>query len=561
MATVPDLSTATEDSFMKVTEGLRLALLGALGAGTSGVWTPATAVQFDQQEVDPNRLLAIAAPVGTSAHQLLILEQLNNSRPCWRETGSQPTRIEPLLLNFDFTGICNRSTDSNGYSLRVGGQDLGMQYSLRVVQQGNDLVLMAVANSDRTAPLEIGRANGTTDGFAKIQLNPGWRMTKRVYQGRVLPHIYLTNDQALPTLIAAATNQPATISPSPMPSTVGRPNLPAPTASRPQQPPISRPVPVASAPEDLPTVRVPAQVGTRLPTPSSLATGTGLAYRVIVQADTADQQAKVRAIAPDAFRTSVNGRSVLQAGRFRSSATAYALRQQLGEANLLAWVATEMGQSFPTVPSPRPTPAPNAPEPLSTPPISQPGPVRSPVPRSRTVVVLDPGHGGPDVGAVGIGGLQEKDIVLPIAQQVAALLEQQGIQVVMTRRTDLDMDLAPRVAIAEQANADLFVSIHANSAGPNGYSANGVETYYYGSQAGRELAQSVQSNLVQTTGMNDRGVKTAHFYVISRTSMPAALVEVGFVTGSSDANRLSNAASRNQIAAGITRGILQYIRG
>jgi N-acetylmuramoyl-L-alanine amidase len=177
----------------------------------------------------------------------------------------------------------------------------------------------------------------------------------------------------------------------------------------------------------------------------------------------------------------------------------------------------------------------------------------------RLVVVLDPGHGGGDPGAVGINGLQEKTIVLPIALQVAALLEQQGVQVILTRNTDQEVELEPRVRMAEQANATIFVSIHANSISLSRPDINGLETYYY-SPDGQQLAQEIQTSVAQATGMRNIGVKSARFYVLRHTSMPAALVEVGFVTGRDDAPRLADPAFRDRIAEGIARGILQYVQ-
>jgi N-acetylmuramoyl-L-alanine amidase len=179
-------------------------------------------------------------------------------------------------------------------------------------------------------------------------------------------------------------------------------------------------------------------------------------------------------------------------------------------------------------------------------------------PRGRMVVVVDPGHGGPDPGAVGIGGLREKDIVLDISTQVASLLERQGVQAVLTRSNDIDLDLEPRVQMAEQAQATVFVSIHANSIDMSRPDVNGLETYYHNS--GADLARAIHSSVLEGTGMNDRGVRTARFYVLRRTSMPSVLVEVGFVTGRDDAARLSNPSYRSQMAAAIARGILQYIQ-
>ncbi|MFO8040236.1 MAG: DUF3747 domain-containing protein [Sodalinema sp.] len=162
------------------------------------------AARFDQREIDANQVIAIAAPVGrTNGYQLLVVEQLSNQRPCWQEEGSNPTRVDPLLLNFDFTGICGRGTDSNGYSIRAGEQDLGVQYNLRVVERGGELVLVGVPiGGDRNLPrLEIGRTRGMAEGeFSRIYLDSGWRFTRRTYQGRTLGHIYLTHDLTLAQL-------------------------------------------------------------------------------------------------------------------------------------------------------------------------------------------------------------------------------------------------------------------------------------------------------------------------------------------------------------------------
>jgi N-acetylmuramoyl-L-alanine amidase len=106
-------------------------------------------------------------------------------------------------------------------------------------------------------------------------------------------------------------------------------------------------------------------------------------------------------------------------------------------------------------------------------------------------------------------------------------------------------------------NANLFVSIHANAIDMTRPDVNGIETYYYAS--GSRLASTIHNSLLQATGARDRRVRQARFYVLRKTSMPAVLVEVGFVTGAEDAPRLANAAYRQRLAEGIARGILQYI--
>lgn len=203
-------------------------------------------------------------------------------------------------------------------------------------------------------------------------------------------------------------------------------------------------------------------------------------------------------------------------------------------------------------PTPQPPQNPTIPPAISNPPLNSPR-----VPNRRLVVMIDPGHGGKDPGAIGLNGLQEKDVILPISQQVAALLQQQGLQVVMTRSSDYFVDLAPRVQMARQYQADLFVSIHANSIG-NRPDVNGLETYYYSS--GNRLAQTIHNSILRNVDIRDRGVRQARFYVLRNNPMPAVLVEVGFVTGTQDKPRLASPQYQNQMARAIANGILQYIQ-
>jgi len=179
----------------------------------------------------------------------------------------------------------------------------------------------------------------------------------------------------------------------------------------------------------------------------------------------------------------------------------------------------------------------------------------------RAVVVLDPGHGGPDPGAIGIGGLREKDVVMDIARQVAALLEQQGVQVVLTRTADVDLGLEPRVALARRVNATLFISIHANALSLSRPDVNGIETYYF-YPASYGLAWELHRAMVQASGAPDRGVRQARFYVIRHTpaDMPSVLLEVGYVTGATDAARLASAEGRRAMAQAIAQGIGRYLR-
>jgi len=180
--------------------------------------------------------------------------------------------------------------------------------------------------------------------------------------------------------------------------------------------------------------------------------------------------------------------------------------------------------------------------------------------RRRGVIFVDAGHGGRDPGAVA-NGIQEKDVVLPISLLLGQTLQGMGFTVYYTRTNDVEIDLEPRVAAAERINADVFVSVHANAIGANNSNVNGIETYHSrNSTTGRELASYVHSQIISATGANDRSVRGAGFYVIARTSMPAILVETGFVTNPTEARNLSNPSYQKQMADAIARGIDQFMR-
>jgi N-acetylmuramoyl-L-alanine amidase len=128
----------------------------------------------------------------------------------------------------------------------------------------------------------------------------------------------------------------------------------------------------------------------------------------------------------------------------------------------------------------------------------------------------------------------------------------------MTRDTDYFVSLEGRTVLANNAGADLFVSIHANAISMSRPEVNGLEVYYY--RSGKTLAETLHRSILGNIQMRDRGVRTANFYVLRNTSMPSILIEVGFVTGREDAPRLSTPAFRSQMAQAIAQGILQYIQ-
>lgn len=217
-------------------------------------------------------------------------------------------------------------------------------------------------------------------------------------------------------------------------------------------------------------------------------------------------------------------------------------------------------------------------------------------------IVIDPGHGGHDTGTIGPNGLEEKDLVLDVGRRLGKMLETRlGAEVVYTRKDDTFIPLETRTAIANQARADLFVSIHANSSHDS--AARGVETYYLNFtsspealevaarenavseksifelqdlvkkialkekiEESREFAADVQQALhtglaVKSPAIRDRGVKKAPFIVLIGANMPSILAEISFVSNPADERRLETAEYRQRIAESLYRGITKYVNG
>ena len=140
------------------------------------------------------------------------------------------------------------------------------------------------------------------------------------------------------------------------------------------------------------------------------------------------------------------------------------------------------------------------------------------------------------------------------------LLTDKGVTVRLTRNNEIDLDLPPRVSIANRTDADIFVSIHANASRGKRRDINGLETFYYTGWRGRLLAKKIQKQILKVSpGSPDRGVRQSRFFVIKNTRMPAVLVEIGFLTGRLDARRLEKSIHRERIAYAITKGILEYL--
>ncbi|HET8724319.1 MAG TPA: N-acetylmuramoyl-L-alanine amidase [Anaeromyxobacteraceae bacterium] len=231
---------------------------------------------------------------------------------------------------------------------------------------------------------------------------------------------------------------------------------------------------------------------------------------------------------------------------------------------------------------------------------------RSTAQQPAFVVVLDPGHGGEKDGAITVDGKREKDLVLEIARLLRKRLERQGARVVLTRSGDESVELARRAAMANAEKADLFISIHLNSApGTSGTRARGVETYFLSADAtdasatavaAREnadrlagepeldpadvvggiladledqanlsessrLAQAIHGALVKGTRAPDRGVKQAPFYVLAGARMPAVLVELGFVSHPVEGRDLARSSRQDAIAGAIAAGVAAWRKG
>lgn len=211
---------------------------------------------------------------------------------------------------------------------------------------------------------------------------------------------------------------------------------------------------------------------------------------------------------------------------------------------------------------------------LRLPPASQPRGAPRPL-----VVVLDPGHGGKDSGAM-CGEVMEKDLALDVALRTELLLRARGYATVLTRASDRYLSLAERAAVGNRETESLFVSIHFNDG--ERLAASGVETYYARRQSSsgagffawwpffrwsdsgplriksESLARFIQGALVERTRALNRGTKSEQFYVIANVRHPAALVEGGFITSKSDVMKLASAPYRGQIAAAISDGIERY---
>jgi hypothetical protein len=205
----------------------------AMAAGAAAIPAWAASV-FNSQPLDQARFAVLAQPVGNNEWKLVVLEQIKPQPRCWdnRSDGL----IDPSLNRFDFTGICSRYIDSNGYSLRVSEEDLASRYRLRLEQQGNQVALLAMTPSDPTTLL-VGKGplpQRDREAFVAIALEPGWRLERRTYGRQTLSHVYFANGSSLGQLIAKANRNPSSQAASaPALSSAIRPLPPQPSGSGP----------------------------------------------------------------------------------------------------------------------------------------------------------------------------------------------------------------------------------------------------------------------------------------------------------------------------------------
>ncbi|MFF2908397.1 N-acetylmuramoyl-L-alanine amidase [Paenibacillus sp. NPDC057934] len=175
-------------------------------------------------------------------------------------------------------------------------------------------------------------------------------------------------------------------------------------------------------------------------------------------------------------------------------------------------------------------------------------------------VVIDPGHGGEDPGATAVNGHFEKEFTLSMSKAIVDVLEQDPeIQVELTRTDDTFISTQElyRPKLANELNADLFISIHGNTFDDSAVS--GTESFYYHEES-LAFAEVIHKHVAQATGFKDRGVKKASYFVLRETTMPAALLELGYLTNPENEGMMWTSAFQQSVAAAIHAGIREYLQ-
>jgi N-acetylmuramoyl-L-alanine amidase len=177
----------------------------------------------------------------------------------------------------------------------------------------------------------------------------------------------------------------------------------------------------------------------------------------------------------------------------------------------------------------------------------------------KKIVIIDAGHGGSDPGTTGYSSKYEKDFTLPLALKVQALLlKEPDIEVIMTRESDVYPTRTERVQLANKLMADVFVSIHGNSV-LKSPQVTGTETFYYKRSSSKDLADVIHKHLIEAIGLKDRGVKEKSLQVIRETTMPAVLLEIGFLSNPEEEALMRSDSFQNIAAQAIVDGIKEYL--
>lgn len=240
--------------------GVASAVVSAAIGAAVGLQPARAGALFAAVDLPQERFVLVAAPIGDGTkEQLNIYEQLNGKRPCFAMSGAQPAKVEPMLATFDFTGICNRFIDANGYSLRIGDTDLATTYRLSVIRKDNDNLLVAIPTKAGAGPeMVVARTQGDGTGFMQLLFEPGWQLKRRAFGGRQLGHVYIYRQTAPGDTVTA------TSGPNPAPTTA------APTAAQ-----TASPTAAAAAPTPAPAKAIPAAKAAVVPaTPASPAPAT-----------------------------------------------------------------------------------------------------------------------------------------------------------------------------------------------------------------------------------------------------------------------------------------------
>ncbi|WHZ56657.1 SH3 domain-containing protein [Metabacillus hrfriensis] len=173
-------------------------------------------------------------------------------------------------------------------------------------------------------------------------------------------------------------------------------------------------------------------------------------------------------------------------------------------------------------------------------------------------VVLDPGHGGRDGGAIGTRGTLEKNLTMSTAKLVFDKLKASGADVHLTRSSDSYISLSSRVSTSHYRNADAFISFHFDSI--DNRSVNGMTTYYYSGSKDKPLASPVHSELMRQTKLKDRGTKFGDYHVIRENNQPAILLELGYVSNSTEEMTVRSSTYQERVAQGVYYGLAQYFK-